>query len=150
MESTILLYKDTVDTQRIDIEIDFNYLSTDHYVYTKCGIYKAVSGKFMKTNMGESNTKTIEYNHQIFYLQESNEKLDKNDVIPSIPFDHFIVKQDMFEYVLNDDISILKTVENDEFQTICFKLNGFKTLQELSQENIISRLKVVNEFLGKL
>ena len=91
----------------------------DEYIYTNDGLFKKYKKHFYKMDICDE---IEEYTMNIdeFFVQKQEDKLNKNKIITTIPYKHYYVKRKTLTTLIDDDLSFVKEVDNDVFETHYF------------------------------
>lgn len=91
----------------------------DEYIYTNDGLFKKYKKHFYQMDICD---KIEEYTMNIdeFFVQKQEDKLNKNKIITTIPYKHYYVKRKTMTTLIDDDLTFVKEVDNDVFETHYF------------------------------
>lgn len=91
----------------------------DEYIYTNDGLFKKYKKHFYKMDICDE---IEEYTMNIdeFFVQKQEDKLNKNKIITTIPYKHYYVKRKTMTTLIDDDLTFVKEVDNDVFETHYF------------------------------
>ena len=127
--------------------LDYDYCYSKNFIYTRCGIYNINYGYIYRYHCEENNILDIkERNNMKFIINSNTESIDKKDYINRIPYDNYIVKQDVFSCFIDDDITLYKVFENDTYEEYYFtisditSINDYKSYGFKKIENIMERI----------
>ena len=91
----------------------------DEYIYTNDGLFKKYKKHFYQMDICDE---IEEYTMNIdeFFVQKQEDKLNKNKIITTIPYKHYYVKRKTMTTLIDDDLTFVKEVDNDVFETHYF------------------------------
>tara|TARA_Y100000389_G_C17467726_1_gene527216 strand:+ start:2189 stop:2578 length:390 start_codon:yes stop_codon:yes gene_type:complete len=118
-----------------DVNIDTSEFTLLHndietYVFTNDKIYKKYKKHFFEYNLN-SNNETLNIKNKIILLEKGTPEINKKKIITTIPFSCYFVNRQIFKYKFNDDIIMVKEIDNDVFTNIYFELNNIEHINNL-------------------
>jgi len=91
----------------------------DEYIYTNDGLFKKYKKHFYQMDICEE-IEEYTMNNDEFFVQKQEDKLNKNKIITTIPYKHYYVKRKTMTTLIDDDLTFVKEVDNDVFETHYF------------------------------
>ena len=91
----------------------------DEYIFSYDGIFMKYKKHFYEMDLCK-HVDTYRFNQQDFLVQQEEHKLNKNKIITTIPYKHYYVKRKVLKTVIDDDLTLVKEVDNDVFVSYYF------------------------------
>uniref|UniRef100_A0AB39JFK4 Uncharacterized protein n=1 Tax=Florenciella sp. virus SA2 TaxID=3240092 RepID=A0AB39JFK4_9VIRU len=118
-----------------DVNINTSTLALLHndvetYVFTNDKIYKKYKKHFFEYNTN-SNSEKLNIKNKTILLEKGTPEINKKKIITTIPFSCYFVNRQIFKYKLDDDIIMVKEIDNDIFTNIYFELNNIEHINNL-------------------
>ena len=99
-----------------------NEYTSDEYIYSPNGIYKKYKYHFYKLDI-ENDITIYNYKNNDFYIQNNYYNINKNNIITTIPYQHYHVIRKTYKTNIDDNIIWIKEVDNDIFTNEYFETN---------------------------
>lgn len=120
---------------QLDKDIDFSTLDLIHddietYIFTENKIYKKYKKHFFEYDINRHSEKLNIKNKNVF-LEKGNSTLNKKKIITTIPYNCYFVNRQVFKYSFNDNIIVVKEIDNDIFKNIYFEINNMDDINNL-------------------
>ena len=101
------------------------------YIYTSNGIYTKYKKHYYK--LSDNNVFIdFNYNNINFLAQKYSNKIDKNSLLTSIPYDCYYVNKKIIKCQLNENLCVIKEIDNDVNDSIYFLNNDI----DINEDNI--------------
>lgn len=98
-------------------------ISYDEYIFTYDGIYKKYKKHFYGMNLCE-DIRQASLDHEDFFIQKEEHSLNKHNIITTIPYKHHYVHKKIISYMIDDDLTFVKELDNDVFVNHYFVTNN--------------------------
>ena len=102
------------------------------YIYTNHGIYQKYKKHFFicECEGGDvPKTKKVVDGEFEYLIQENNMKINKKNVLTSIPFQCYFVNRYVKKCYLDNNITFVKELDNDHFESCYFVLSNIEELK---------------------
>ena len=120
-------------------DLDNLEISFEPYIYTNSGIYTKYKKHYYR--ISENNVfMNFDYKDINFLSQKHINKINKQEILTSIPYESYYVNRKIIKGQLTDNLYIVKEIDNDNYENIYFT-NDDIDLNEDSLEIICSYLK---------
>lgn len=127
----IPVHYDIEDAEQCDILYD-------EFIFSNDGIFTKYKKHFYEMDLC-NDVQHFSLNQEDFFVQKDPHALNKNKIITTIPYKHYYVKRKTIRSVIDDDLTIVKEVDNDAFITHYF----------LSDNSDYSIFEKISSFLKK-
>lgn len=102
------------------------------YIYTKKGIYQKYKKHFFACECdggGIPKTRLVKDGGKEYLVQENSHKINKNKILTSIPYHCYFVNRFVRKCYLDHNITFVKELDNDYFESYYFELNNIEELK---------------------
>tara|TARA_Y100000992_G_C21259031_1_gene490202 strand:- start:1131 stop:1487 length:357 start_codon:yes stop_codon:yes gene_type:complete len=102
------------------------------FIYTKQGIYKKYKKHFYIYETESEHQEVVIDNIRYLIEKSDNGKINKQSILTSIPYKCFYVNRVIQKINLDDNIVMVKEVDNDLYETVFFvvhDLDNIKTIR---------------------
>lgn len=102
------------------------------YVYTKEGIYQKYKKHFFLCDCedgGIPKTKKVFHGGDEYLIEEKSLKINKRKILTSIPYHCYFVNRCVMKYYLDHNITFVKELDNDHFESCYFDVNSMEQLK---------------------
>ena len=118
------LYCDNIQNE---IEDESEYKEEyETLIYTANGIYKKYKKHFYKLNINH-NIDYMKHDNKTFLIQQESHVIDKNTLITNVPYKHYCVNRKKITSIIDEDITFVKEIDNDIYDTRYFIINNCET-----------------------
>lgn len=94
----------------------------DDLIFSSSGIFKKYKYHFFECNVVKEAQK-YSYESYDFFVQKDEITINKQNLLTSIPFQHYYVKRKTLTSPINDKIMMVKEIDNDMFHRHYFICN---------------------------
>tara|TARA_Y100000816_G_C26017832_1_gene532399 strand:+ start:606 stop:1019 length:414 start_codon:yes stop_codon:yes gene_type:complete len=102
------------------------------YIYTKQGIYQKYKKHFFTCECdggGIPKTRKVVDGEHEYLIQENSLKINKKKLLTSIPYNCYFVNRFVKKCYLDHNITFVKELDNDHFESCYFDLNNIEQLK---------------------
>lgn len=102
------------------------------YIYTKKGIYQKYKKHFFTCECdggGIPKTRMVQDGGKEYLVQENSHKINKKKILTSIPYHCYFVNRFVRKCYLDYNITFVKELDNDYFESCYFELNNIEELK---------------------
>lgn len=117
------IYINSFDFNRIEFEdLDIHDVDYEDLFVTKNGIYKLYKQHFYKLNYEENDFYVEQAHNMDVFVQKHDTKIIKEKPLTSFPLQCHIINRIKYKVMINDNINIVKLVDNNITDTYYFEL----------------------------
>jgi len=98
---------DIEDAEQCDI-------TYDEFIFSNDGIFTKYKKHFYGMDICH-HVEEFRLHEEDFFVQKEAHKLNKNKIITTIPYKHYYVKRKTIQTVIDEDLTLVKEVDNDVF-----------------------------------
>ena len=91
----------------------------DEFIFSNEGLFIKYKKHFYEMDLCENVNKYM-LNDTEFLVQKECHRLNKNKIITTIPYKHYHVNRKTIKTIIDDDLTLVKEVDNDIFESHYF------------------------------
>ena len=126
----------------ITYDIDYDNHLEEKYIFSTKGIYKKYKHHYFEMDDSDIIYEKYIYDNNIeIFVQNILPKINKKKILTNIDIDSYDVTRNKYEKNINDNVILVKEVDNTKYLNIYFKIQNIE---------LIDALEIIQTYCNKL
>jgi len=113
----------------VDMTDDVSETTYETLIYTETGIYKKYKKHFFLYETNKNAQEISDGKHSFFVEQQGEDKLNKQHVLTSIPYNCYFVNRTIKKRQLDDNVTCIEETDNGIFENIYFTVSDHEKIK---------------------